>query len=157
MLFIACAVNVNGRSEIHGVAIFTIVRFVWSMMNVAFVWSLVAVHTVHNRCSIRTFGPPRSARPAWLETDTEPIEEVPSSPPGGGLNGEKSNECRRHALINRRGCKARRSSCRGPTIHAIFEFELRRKREKGRGERGGERGQREGFTEGDSPSLNCSD
>lgn len=42
---------------------------------------------------------------------------------------KKGNECRGLALINRRGCTARRSSCRRPTIHARIHtmFELVRK------------------------------
>lgn len=57
---------------------------------------------------------------------------------------------------------ARRSSCRGPTIHAriltMFEF-VREKKRKGEVFRGkeAEGREREGFIKGDSPPLNCSD
>lgn len=54
---------------------------------------------------------------------------------------------------------ARRSSCRGPTIHAMFEFVRGRKR-KGKKifrEKKAEGREREGFTKEDSLLLNCSD
>lgn len=61
---------------------------------------------------------------------------------------------------------ARRSSCRGlaihARIHAMFEFVRERKEKKGGGkrifrEKEAEGREREGFTEEDSPLLNCSD
>lgn len=58
---------------------------------------------------------------------------------------------------------ARRSSCRGPTIHArihaMFKFvrDRKRKAEKVFREKEAEGREREGFTKEDSPLLNCSD
>jgi len=111
-------------------------------------------YSIHK--AILTFGPPRSIRPAWLETDTESIE-TSSSSSEGGLNEEKSNECRGLALINRRGCMPRRSSCREPTIHArMFELVWKRKR-KGEIFREKEAEGRVRESKEDSSPLNCSD